>query len=62
MILYIKEVNRVRTYFGEDNITYYLLDEGGKVLSSCVCSSPEWAKNDLVRDHSEWKDAKIEFI
>ena len=62
MKLYIKEINRTKTIFGEYNITYYLLNENYSVLKSCVSSSPEWAEHDLLHGHDEWKDAEVKFL
>lgn len=62
MILYIKEVDRIKTYFGDYSIVFYLLDDHDRVLNRCVSSSPEWARYDLLRGHDEWEDAEIKFI
>ena len=60
MKLFIKEIERTKTYFNEDRITYYLIDENSMVLKSCVTSSPEWAKYLLVDEDTRYNNGSFE--
>lgn len=60
MKLFIKEIERTKTYFNEDRITYYLIDENSMVLKSCVTSSPEWAKHLLVDEDARYNNGSFE--
>lgn len=60
MKLFIKEIERTKTYFNEDRITYYLIDENSMVLKSCVTSSPEWAKYLLVDEDARYNNGSFE--
>ena len=60
MKLFIKEIERTKTYFNEDRITYYLIDENSMVLKSCVASSPEWAKHLLVDEDTRYNNGSFE--